>query len=346
MVDPKYAFISAYLKGEEARIVTTEHVGRILKAASLQDVLAVVADTDIGDYFEGTLVKSFDELDDHLWRYLGRCTGQIQAFKFVPSAVLEMLKAYLAKYDVLNIKATWQRISGGHKANLIPVGTIHGSGLLAELAGAEDLTAVVELLNKAKLLGYAAIVGQYDTDEGAKALRLAEARLDGEYYTELLRVVKGVKDGPALAKALAVVIDLLNLQIVLRAVARGMVAEVAEYTISGGYIITGELIKELLALKLGDIPARLAGTPYHDVAEEIVSGYSRTKSLASIDEAIGSYRFVMLKETLSTRMMSPLLIAWYLTLKEAEIRNLRLILKATLDRVPLDGVRNYLVLGS
>ncbi|MFH1775442.1 MAG: V-type ATPase subunit [Chloroflexota bacterium] len=345
MVDPKYAFISAYLKGEEARIITTEHVGRILKAASLQDVLAVIADTDIGDYFEGTLVKNFDELDEYLWRYLGRCTGQIQSFKFVPSAVLEILKAYLAKYDVLNIKATWQRISGGRKANLIPVGTIHDNGLLAELAGAEDLTAVIGLLNKAKLLGYAAIVGQYSTDEGAKA-RLAEARLDEEYYTELSRVVKGVKGGPALARALAVVIDLLNLQIVLRAVARGMVAEVAEYTVSGGYIITGELIKELLALKLGDIPARLADTPYHDVAEEVVSGYSRTKSLASIDEAIGSYRFVMLKETLSTRMMSPLLIAWYLTLKEAEIRNLRLILKATLDRVPLDGVRNYLVLGS
>jgi len=52
----------------------------------------------------------------------------------------------------------------------------------------------------------------------------------------------------------------------------------------------------------------------------------------------------MLREMLSPRVLSPLVMAWYLILKEVEIRNLRLILKTIFDGVPVQEIKNYLVL--
>ncbi|GAI88256.1 unnamed protein product, partial [marine sediment metagenome] len=49
-------------------------------------------------------------------------------------------------------------------------------------------------------------------------------------------------------------------------------------------------------------------------------------------------------EILSPRVLSPLMAAWYLILKEVEIRNLRLILKAMFDNISVEEIRNCLVL--
>jgi vacuolar-type H+-ATPase subunit C/Vma6 len=59
---------------------------------------------------------------------------------------------------------------------------------------------------------------------------------------------------------------------------------------------------------------------------------------------VDRHEFRLLKEILSRRMMSPLIIVWYLILKEAEIKNLRLVFKAVFDGRPPDGIRDSLVM--
>ena len=46
---------------------------------------------------------------------------------------------------------------------------------------------------------------------------------------------------------------------------------------------------------------------------------------------------------LSPRVMTPLMIVWYLIVKEVEIKNLRLVLKAAFDNIPVDEIKRYLV---
>ncbi|GAI00115.1 unnamed protein product, partial [marine sediment metagenome] len=61
MTNAKYAFMSAYLKGAEAKIVTSEHIDRVSKTPNIQDVLEVIKDTDIGRYLEEAVIKTFDD---------------------------------------------------------------------------------------------------------------------------------------------------------------------------------------------------------------------------------------------------------------------------------------------
>ncbi len=85
---------------------------------------------------------------------------------------------------------------------------------------------------------------------------------------------------------------------------------------------------------------------YQNMAEEVVSSYDRTKSIAIVEEINEKHKFKLSKEILSPRVLSPLMIAWYLILKEIEIRNLRLTLKAMFENIPVEEIRNCLVLPS
>jgi vacuolar-type H+-ATPase subunit C/Vma6 len=233
---------------------------------------------------------------------------------------------------------------GGRKSSMIPIGIIHNNALLDELFGADDIDDIIQILIQCKLGDYVPALEQYKTDKSAKSKLLVEANLDGEYYRSILKMARGIKDGSVLAQAFGLVIDLTNLQIALRAIIKGTGPDATEFVIAGGYRITDKAIQELLSLKIGDVSARLQDDQYQDIANEVSANYDKTKNITAIDEIIDKHKFRMLKDILSPRVLSPLVMVWYLILKEIEIRNLRLVLKTILDGVAVQEIKNYLVL--
>jgi vacuolar-type H+-ATPase subunit C/Vma6 len=344
VLNPRYAFISACLKGEEPKTVTSEHIDRMMTAPALGDALAIIRDTDIGSYLEELPIGTFDDLDECLWRYLAQRISYVESFNFLPKDVLELSRAYIVKYDVSNIKATLQGISTRKKAHLIPVGIIHNNGLLGELSSCEDVEDITKLLTECKLGDYVTALEQYKMDKGSKSKFASEAKLEGEYHKSMLNMARRIKDGFVLAKALGLVIDLTNLQIMLRAIIEGIGPDAADLIIAGGYRITDKTLKELLSFKIADIPSRLEDAQYQDIANEVSTNYDKAKSITAVDEIIDKHKFRILKEILSPRVLSPLVMAWYLILKEVEIRNMRLVLKTIVDGVPIQEIKNYLVL--
>jgi V/A-type H+-transporting ATPase subunit C len=344
VLNPRYAFISACLKGEEPKTITSEHIDKMMTVSNLQDALATIRETDIGSYLEELPVRTFDDLDEYLWRYLAQRISYVESFHFLPKDVLEISRAYIVKYDVSNIKAVLQRVSGAQKTSMIPVGIIHNNELLEELSNAEDVDAIIQLLIRCKLGDYVPALEQYKTDKSAKSKLLVEARLDGQYYKDMLNVANRIRDGSVLTKAFGLVIDLSNLQIASRAIIQGIGHDAAEFVIAGGYRITDKAIKELLPLKMTDMPARLEDTQYQQIANEVSTNYDKNKNITVVDEIIDKHKFRILKEMLSPRVLSPIVMAWYLILKEVEIRNLRLVLKTIVDGVPVQEVKDFLVL--
>ena len=283
MLSPKYAFISACLKGEEPKTVTSERIDKMMTAPNLQDALAAIRETDIGSYLEELPIKTFDYLDECLWGYLAQHIQRVESFKFSPEEITEVSRAYVVKYDVSNIKAALQVISTGKKATRIPVGIIYNNGLLEQLFSVESVDDIIQLLIKCKLSDYVPTLEQYKIDKSAKSKLLVEANLNGEYYKNMLNMARRIKDGSVLTQAFGLVIDLTNLQIASRAIIEGIGPDAAEFVIAGGYRITEKTIKELLPLKLTDIPARLDDTQYQDIANEVSNNYDKTKNITAVD---------------------------------------------------------------
>lgn len=345
MISTGYAFTSAYLKGEEARLVGSEHVTRLLRASDLQDALAAIKDTDIGDYLAQVSLRSFDDIEEHLWGYFHECVQRIEQFEQLPSGMSRVLKAYVVKYDVLNVKAALWAVSTGRQLPVIPIGAIQDHALLDRLARAEDLYDIRETLTRCKLANYAEILREHETDIAGtgKSMLLVQAKLDGEYFRNMLHTARTVTDGDVLSTAFGLIIDLTNLQLVCRAVVGGIASDAADYAIPGGYLITLAALRDMLSSRLTDMPQKLEDARYRAIADEIVVSYDRTGNIATAQGIIDKHKFRLLEEMLSPKLMSPPVIAWYLILKESEVRNVRLVLKAVMDRLRAEKIRDYVV---
>jgi vacuolar-type H+-ATPase subunit C/Vma6 len=344
VLNPRYTFISAFLKGEETKIVTSEHIDKMMSASNLQDALAIIRETDIGSYLEDLPVRTFDDIDKCLWGYLAQRIRYVESLKFPPKEIRKLSRAYLMKYDIFNIKAALQGISADKKASMIPIGVIYNNSLLDELSNAENVDDIIQLLIECKLGDYVLALEQYKMSESAKSKLFAQTKLDNKYYENMVNVSKAISEGLVLSKTLGLTIDLANLQTITRAIIMGIGAEIAEYAIAGGYMIAGQAIKDLSSSELADVPTKLEGTPYQDIAKDLLSSYETTRDISVVSEIIDKHKFRLAKEMLSSRLLSPLVMVWYLILKEIEIRNLRLAFKAIVDGIPLQEIKNYLVL--
>jgi vacuolar-type H+-ATPase subunit C/Vma6 len=151
-------------------------------------------------------------------------------------------------------------------------------------------------------------------------------------------------DGGLLTQALGVMIDLTNLQAVFRSVI-GEKDFSGEFVMEGGHRLSVGAIKELLSLKLSEIVKRLEHTEYDPCAQEIYKNYEMEENITVVEEAIEKHKFRLLREILSPRILSPTNLLWHLILKETEIRNVRLILKALSDGMPTSEIKDYLVIG-
>lgn len=344
LISTRYAFTSAYLKGEEARSVVSDHIDDIIhRSKTVNDILDVIRDTDIGDYLSESAaggMKTFTEFDDLLWRYLGDCLERFLRFS-LPSDFIDIIDAYSTKYDILNIKTVLRGTLAEETALLVPIGDIDKQGYLEELSKAKSTVEIAEVLVKADLGDYASIVNEIK-EKDRRSIFEAELKLDSVYYQTMLNVLKHINDGPILVKAFGIMIDLGNIQIAFRSAISGRFT-VREFVSEGGYMLSGSILEELLSLKMSEIPGKLEKTEYYQMAQEIVKNFEKERDISVIDRTIEKYKVRLLSELLSPRALSPCNLFWYLLVKEFEIRNMRLIIKTLMDGIPSSEVQDYVV---
>ena len=120
MLEGGYAFITAYLKGEEARTLNAGHIGGMSRMTRVPEVINAIRDTDIGEYLEGVQTETFDEVDNALWSYLDGCYQRLEWFSDLPSDIFKIVHGSLIKYDVMNIKAALLSLTNLKPPRLLP----------------------------------------------------------------------------------------------------------------------------------------------------------------------------------------------------------------------------------
>jgi vacuolar-type H+-ATPase subunit C/Vma6 len=336
-------FMTAYCKGAEARMVGADHLARILKAPGVKDLVAIAHDTDLGRHLEDNLPGAFDEADETLWRYLDGCFASLERLTRFPGEMREILAAWLLKYDVTNITAALRGIASGRTVRMIPIGTIHAKGGLEALAAAEDADTVSAIVHECKLAVFAAPLASWRAAPDDTARLIAESGFSRASLASLADVARKFGAKAPFARAVGLLIDCANLQLALRAMIGGLGATAADAAVEGGFSISRETTREIAGMKVADVPARLENTPHAGAAAEIAAGWARSGSAAVVEDVLSRHRFALVRDALAMRLLSPVLLAWYLTLKEAETRNVRLLLKAKFDELPEERIRESVV---
>ena len=344
LISTRYSFASAYLKGEEARSIMSDHIdGLLQRTKTLQDMLDIIRDTDIGEYLNehaGNL-KTFDDIDDMLWRYVRECIDRLRRFT-LPAAMSRLLDVYLKKYDIQNIKNAVRGIMDATPPSAIPLGTIFDEGYLDDLAAAKTFEDIAHVLVKSGLGDYGTAVNTIREND-VRSVFEAEFLLDGLYNGVVARTLKGMDEGAIMTKAFGIVIDLANIQVVFRSALMEGAGSFGEFITGGGHMLSEDTVRELFALKPNELAGRLENTEYLTAAQETLKNYEKERSVTVIDRVLEKHRIKLLRELLSPRALSPSNLLWYLFVKELEVRNLRLLFKTLMDGIPPSDVRDYVV---
>ena len=158
LTNARYAFISAYLKGEETRGVTSEHIDELLrKSETIQDALETISGSDIGRYLLDQPIKTFDDADTYLWLYMGECLKRFEGFN-IPVEMSRIVNLYVEKYDVMNIRIKLRMISKEAASSMVPLGMIHSRGHLEEISFVREMDELFEILAKCNLGDYIRVI--------------------------------------------------------------------------------------------------------------------------------------------------------------------------------------------
>lgn len=340
----RFAFLAAVLKAREAKGVEHEMLEEILlRATSMAEAVDFMKGTDLGGFLSEYGAARFDEMDELLWKYLDRYFDRIGKLRPDPR-VARLIGRYLHKYDVANIISALRTAVFQRPAHMIPAGTLFGQGMLNGLSRAQSPGEIVSVLVTGGMAEYAEPIRRM-ADIDRRALRQTERGLDQLYLKMLRETLQGMDDHEILLRAHGMLIDYLILGRVLRAAASGITGGTdGGGVVSGGYLLTPDLVRELAGLKIQEIAARLEDTPYHAMVQEIAQKVEQQGAYV-IDRIMEPELVMRVRELLSPRSLSPCAVLWHLVFKEHEVRNVRVALKAVEDRLPPAEAKDYLVAG-
>ena len=165
LTSTRYAFWSAFLKGEESRGITRHHLDEMLKKSTFQDALDVIRNTDLGDYLGKQPLGIFDDADHRLWTYLGESSDRMKQLA-PPLDMLHLMDRYMRKFDVLNIKIGLRSLFVGETAPMTPLGLIYQAGVLKEFSKAQSVDEMAKVLANCHLEDYAFILKNIKENDG------------------------------------------------------------------------------------------------------------------------------------------------------------------------------------
>lgn len=345
LTSTRYAFLSAYVKGEEARGVQGDHLSVILQRAKTpQDALEAIRDTDLGEALREEPWKTFPEVEERLWKSLAGKLDRIRRFS-LPRGIGEMLRVFLQRFDLLNVKLALRAVHGEKSFTPVPLGPLRDEGLTEELSRVKSIAELAALLRAAGLGEYADLIAEIrELDE--RVILDMERVLDRSYNEKWMKTLRGMDEGVLLARVQGIFIDYENLRTAFRLVTGGTGAVAEGVFLKGGHLLDEGFLRDFLSLAPGEIVARLAGTEYEYAAQDLARGFEKGKSFGIIDQTLNRNLYRTVRQLLAPRVMSPCALLWYLIVKEQEIRNLRMIFRVLHDGVPLGEIRDFMVVAA
>ena len=325
--------------------------GRLFDEKQISELVDANNVDDVTNYLRGSpdYAEHLDEypLEKALDVQLGETYDMVA--RLAPSSVQSSFKVLSKQSDIDNIKSLLIAKEAGLDKEateelLIPAGSLYED--ISRLSDAETVTDVVAGLDGTE---YAPVleevIPQY---ENTGMVLPFESALNKYYLEKLLKSTESPADENTqiLYSYIGNQVDVANIKLILRAKADGLDYDaISPYMISSGYQLREWKLKDLMESQdVTGVISSLEGTKYADVLTELLPEYNETGSVAIFEKALDKF---LVDSAKSASMKKPIGIGpiiGYLSQKEVEIRNLKVIARAKREAdFPVSRLREMLV---
>ncbi len=346
-----YGYANARVRGMRSRLLDRTFLDMLIATPDVKRFVQDLADTEYGPDLEDILIHGVDatNVDIALKNNMVRTFQKVQSF--LNEEALFLVTTLLGRWDVFNVKtiirAKHMRLETEElKEGLMPAGEL-GVVDLEALASTDDVRAVVDT---AVTWGLPIAVplregfAEYMKTGELVSLELA---LDRYYVQWATRRLSRRRTNAKLARrVLATQIDIGNLVMVLRLQKEDIGGiEVTDFFLPGGDVINLELYESLTKMSdIDEVLDRLRATPYGKTLDDAATLFLEQNSIAVFERALEDQ---LTRRTLGLAKGDPLGVGVgvaYLWAKQNEITNLRIIVKGKAVGMPIERVREELIL--
>jgi len=321
-----YAYPVARVRARMGRLLTEKQLTEIIESDNIDEVVNYLRGLpDYAKYVDQyPLEKALDSQLADTYNVLTT---------IVPDSIKPIFKVLLQKWDVRNLKS----IITAKEANLSKEETINLLVPFGELQDSMDklidAKSVTEVINGLEGTAYARVLDDaMSAYQNTGMILPLEASLDKYFLENLLTAAANPADEStaALHSYIGTQVDATNLSIILRAKVEGLKYEdIQPYMVSDGYQIREWKLKDLMeAEDVDSVVSSLEGTEYAQILTDALPEYTSTGSVAPLESALDE-QIRKTAKALSIRIpfgIGP--IVGFLSKKEKEIRNLKVITRA------------------
>ncbi|AEF96176.1 V-type ATP synthase subunit C [Methanotorris igneus] len=342
-----FAYTNARIRSMEARLLSEDKLNELIEAGGINELIGFLDDTEYGPYISEVMNELNDPIaiEKALNMHLADVYQTLSNIS--PDEAKKTLNLLAKKFDIKNIKTLLRAKFVGLNEEetfklLIPLGTIPVNKLreLSETKSVDEVVSGLEGTEYAPVLSEA--LAKFEQTGNLLPLELA---LD-KYLLEKLWKTVGIegKEKDLFKEFVGRMVDIESIKVILRGKADKLPSDVlSEYLVNIGYELAPWKLKELAdADSIEGVVSSLEGTVYAQILADAMEEYEKTKSVYAFEKALDKY-LVELGKKLSLRKpfgVGP--IIGFITAKELEIRNLKIIIKGKLENLPPNQIRTLI----
>jgi len=337
-----YLHPNARVRARKGRLFDEKQISELVEANNIEEIT---------NYLRGS-----PEYAEHLDNYTLEKALDIQlgetydlVSRMAPKDVQSSFKVLAKKSDIANIKSLLTAKEAGLSKEetenlLIPAGSLYED--IERLSDTDSVTDVVAGLDGTE---YAPVLEEVLPEyEKSNMVLPLESALDKYYLEKLLASSETPADEnkQILYSYVGNQVDVANIKLILRAKVDGLSYDaISPYMISSGYQLREWKLKDLMeAEDVTGVVSSLEGTKYAEVLSDVLPQYNETGSAALFEKALDKF---LVESAKSASMKKPIGIGpiiGYLSQKEVEIRNLKVIARAKREAdFPISKIREMLV---
>lgn len=343
-----YVYCSAKISAWEARSIPESRLLEFADAAKVVNVLAGLEDTDYGPYLKD--IPRSERIDViAIERALKMSVSERyrELLEMVPREERGVIAKLIRRIDLWNLKtllaAIHDKLPKEERMKYIipsPTLPIHRLELLA---AAESLEEFLRYLEGTEYFEVASKALQAYEKVGLIALTSA---LDKHYYSSLwAEVLKAKRQRQILKAVIGYEIDAVNIKLILRLKREGVPPdEIDKFVIKPSHELPGEALRSMILA--GDVPASVEAvshTRYGPILAGAMPHFESTGSLLAMEKSLDEGLLRICKWMAITKLLSLAPVLSYIYMKEAEIKNLRTIIRLKADGVEPERIKELLV---
>ena len=317
---------SARVRARTGRLFDEKQISELVETNDVEEVENYLRGSP--DYAnvldEYPLDKALDVERANTYDYIARVA---------PKDVKDPFVIMSKKTDIDNIKSLLTAKEVGLTPDetrelLIPCGSLYDD--LTSLVDTDNVTDIVTSLDSTE---YSTVLEDALPEYEEKQMTLPlEAALDKYYLSNLLRSsdVPSDENKQILYSYVGTQVDVDNLKLILRAKEDGLTYDdISRYILADGYQLREWKLKDLMdSPDVTNVISGLEGTKYANALSDAMPVYNETGSVAVFEKALDAYASNYSKSLAIKKPLGIGPIIGYLSQKENEIKNLKIIARA------------------